>query len=205
MSVALVIDYGMGNLDSVVRAVEVVGHTALRTDDPRDATHATHIILPGVGAYGDAMENLVRLGWPSVLRTQVTQLGIPCLGICLGMQVLAQKGHEGGEHRGLGFICGEVVPLDGAGAGVRVPHVGWNSVVPIEPSSLFVGIEPGTDFYFVHSFHMICAHREDVLATTPYGETFVSAVRHGRVFGVQFHPEKSQAAGLRLLSNFLEP
>jgi len=203
MSTAVVVDYGMGNLDSVVRAIEEVGHTALRTDDPRDLCEGTHIILPGVGAFGDAMANLREGGWEEALNEQVLEVGIPTLGVCLGMQLLATTGFEGGEHKGLGWIDAEIVPIEPEERSLRVPHVGWNNVWPTRESPLFEGIDPGRDFYFVHSFHMVCSDAADVLATTPYGTDLTSVVHHGNVYGAQFHPEKSQKVGFKLLSNFL--
>lgn len=203
MTTVAIIDYGVGNLDSVARAVEEVGATALRTDDTRDLRSATHIILPGVGAFGDAIANLQRGEWVDALEEQVLHLGIPLLGVCLGMQLLARESFEGGTYAGLGWIDAEVRRFESEDPGVRVPHVGWNNVYPLRESPLFNGIESGRDFYFVHSLHVVCADPSDVLATTPHAGDFVSVIQHENIYGAQFHPEKSQAVGLRLLANFL--
>lgn len=197
-----VVDYGMCNLDSVRRALEEAGGRPFVTDDPADLDAADRIVLPGVGAFPDAMRNLRDRGLDDALRKQVVDDGVPFLGVCLGMQLLAATGHEGEPAEGLGWIDAEVTRLTPV-AGERVPHVGWNEVYPAGPSPLFAGIPDGTDFYFVHSFHVRCADGDDVLATTPYCGAFTSAVARGHVFGVQFHPEKSQRHGIRLLRNFL--
>lgn len=149
------------------------------------------------------MANLRRGGWVAALAEQVLHLRIPILGVCLGMQILARESEEGGTHAGLGWIDAKVRRFDPVDPGVRVPHVGWNNVYPIRESPLFEGVESGRDFYFVHSLHMLCAEPADVLAITPYDGDFVSAVQRENIYGAQFHPEKSQSAGLRLLANFL--
>jgi glutamine amidotransferase len=198
-----IVDYGMCNLDSVRRAFEEVGARPYVTDDPGDLDAADRIVLPGVGAFPDAMHNLRARGLDEALAKQVLHEGAPFLGVCLGMQLMAALGEEVEPTCGLGWIdarCVRFVPTE---ADPRVPHVGWNEVTPALDSPLFDGIPPGTDFYFVHSFHVACATTEQVLATTPYCDGFVSAVQRGQAFGVQFHPEKSQRWGLRLLQNFL--
>jgi len=198
-----IVDYGMCNLDSVRRAFEEVGARPYVTDDPGDLDAADRIVLPGVGAFADAMRNLRSRGLDEALAKQVLDEGAPFLGVCLGMQLMADIGHEGTPTEGLGWIggrCIRFVPSDGDH---RVPHIGWNEVTASVDSPLFAGIPPASDFYFVHSFHVVCATAEQVLATTPYCGGFVSAVQHERAFGVQFHPEKSQRFGLRLLKNFL--
>ncbi len=199
---ALIIDHGLCNLDSIRRGVERCGHAATVSADPGDARRASKLILPGVGAFDDAMHRLTAAGWPEVLREE-TRAGIPLLGICLGMQLLADHGDEGAGVPGLGLIGGRVVRLKPDAPTTRVPHVGWNDVEPLRPHPLFTGIE-AKDYYFVHSYHFLPASREDVVATTPYCGGFVSVVARGLVWGTQFHPEKSQRAGLRLLANFLE-
>jgi len=198
-----IIDYGMCNLDSVRRAFEEVGARPYVTDDPGDLDAADRIVLPGVGAFPDAMQLLRARGLDEALAKQVWDEGAPFLGVCLGMQLMAAVGQEGEPTDGLGWIdarCERFVPTE---ADRRVPHVGWNDVTPQVDSPLFAGIPPGTDFYFVHSFHVACADGASVLATTPYCGGFTSAVQRGHAFGVQFHPEKSQRFGLRLLENFL--
>jgi len=200
-----VVDYGMCNLDSVRRAFEELGAQPFVTDEPSELEHADQIVLPGVGAFPDAMRNLRARGLDDALTKQVIDNGAPFLGICLGMQLIAAKGFEVAETAGLGWVDGDVVRFD-ARTGERIPHVGWNDVeVEVDRAlPLFAGIPPHADFYFVHSFHLACRDRRDVLATTPYGGGFVAAVNRDNVFGVQFHPEKSQRHGLRLLRNFLE-
>jgi glutamine amidotransferase len=198
-----IVDYGVCNLDSVERAVEECGGRPVMASRPEDLEAVSSIILPGVGAFAHGMRNLRERGFVEALNEQVADKRIPLLGLCLGMQLLASAGTEGGEEPGLGWIEGRVEKLEPAGEGERVPHIGWNEVYGNGASSLFDGIDPGRDFYFVHSYHFACANDDDVAARTPaYGE-FASGVAHGNVMGVQFHPEKSQKAGFQLLTNFL--
>jgi glutamine amidotransferase len=198
-----VVDYGMGNLDSVARAIEECGGRPSVTDRAEDIENATHIVLPGVGAFGDGIRNVRERGLDGILREQAVVGGIPFLGICLGMQLLATRGYEGGMTQGLGWIDGEVRRLEPAGEDHRIPHIGWNEVALTRPAPLFTGIDAGHDFYFVHSYHLVCHDKEDVVAVTPYCGGFVSAIARGRIFGVQFHPEKSQRLGFQVLRNFL--
>ncbi|MGA2852574.1 MAG: imidazole glycerol phosphate synthase subunit HisH [Verrucomicrobiota bacterium] len=198
----LIINYGMGNLGSVRRAFEECGADVLVSENPTDAAGAEHIVLPGVGAFADGMARLNAAGWPEKIRETLKNPGVHFLGICLGMQLLADKGHEGGETAGLGLIHGEVKRLQPV-AGERIPHVGWNEVCRARPSPLLDGIQDDTDFYFVHSYHFLPARNETVLATTPYGGGFVSVTGLRNVFGTQFHPEKSSRPGFQLLKNFL--
>ena len=204
MSRVAIVDYGMSNLDSVARAVQECGGDSFLTQSPADLRDAERIILPGVGVFADAMAQLRRLGFEEELQVQVKGKGIPFLGICLGMQLMAARGVEGGETRGLGWIDGEVVRLEPAGGDTRIPHVGWNEVRPRSGDpAIFRDIPAGRDFYFVHSFHLKCARESDVAARTPYCGGFVSAVGGGALWGTQFHPEKSQQDGFRVLRNFL--
>ena len=205
MNRVAIVDYGMSNLDSVARAIEECGGTPVLTRSPADLVDASRIILPGVGVFADAMGRLRSLGYEDVLQEQVQAKGVPFLGICLGMQLMAARGVEGGETRGLGWIEGECVRLEPAGGEVRIPHVGWNDVEysgKVAPA-LLAGIPTGRDFYFVHSYHLRCARAEDVAARTPYCGGFTSLVGGGTVCGAQFHPEKSQQDGFKLLRNFL--
>jgi glutamine amidotransferase len=208
-----IVDYGLCNLDSVRRAFEEVGARPFVTDEPGDLDDCDRIVLPGVGAFPDAMRNLRARDLDDALTKQVMEQGAPFLGICLGMQLVAATGHEVTETAGLGWIDADVLVLASHGdrngrletqKPDRVPHVGWNEVDPVGESPLFDGIPPGTDFYFVHSFHVACADAADVLAITDYCGGFTSAIRRDAVYGVQFHPEKSQQWGLRLLANFLQ-
>jgi len=199
----LLVDYGVGNLHSVGRALEVVGADVLVSSRPDELRTAERIVLPGVGGFGDGMRSLEDRGWVEPLREAILTDGIPCLGICLGMQLLATRGFEGEARAGLGVIAGDVVRLEPPTHEERVPHVGWNEVVKTRDEILFDGIPDGTDFYFVHSYHLRLQEPNDGIAETAYCGRFTSAVRRGNVFGVQFHPEKSLRAGLRLLRNFV--
>ena len=203
MNRVAIVDYGLCNIDSVARAVEECGGKATITSSPDDLPDADRIILPGVGAFPDAMANLRARGLDVSLHEQVVDQKAPFLGICLGMQLLASTGEEVVATDGLDLISARVERLRPTEDDPRIPHMGWNEVHPTGDSLLFDGIDPGTDFYFVHSFHMVCAADAAVAATTPYCGGFVSAVNAGNIFGVQFHPEKSQEAGFKLLRNFL--
>jgi len=198
----LIVDYGMGNLGSVRRAFEECGADTQVSDDPRDVAAASHIVLPGVGAFRDGMRNLHERGWIAPLCDAACGEGIPLLGICLGMQLLASRGFEGGEAEGLGLVAGEVRLLTPSG-GMRVPHVGWNDVQVVGDAAMFHGLPDGSDFYFVHSYHFVPADVGVVCGTVDYGGEVVAAVTSGRVWGTQFHPEKSSRAGFRLLRNFI--
>ncbi|CAN5799408.1 imidazole glycerol phosphate synthase subunit HisH [soil metagenome] len=199
----VIIDHGLCNVGSARRAFEECGAKVFVTDDPASLADATHIVLPGVGAFNAGMAQLHAQGWVEPLRRAVKEKGIPILGICLGMQLLADRGHEGGDAEGLGLIPGEVVRL-APGPGERVPHVGWNDVTVERASVLFGSIPTGTDFYFVHSFHLVTTRAEDRVASVPCCGGISAAVESGGVYGVQFHPEKSSKAGFRLIRNFLE-
>ena len=198
-----IIEYGMGNVDSVFRAVEECGGNPVATCSEAEISDADCLILPGVGAFGDGIHNIRQRGLDDIMAERVLGRGIPFLGICLGMQLLADKGHEFGEHRGLGWIKGEVVRFLTDSPDVRIPHVGWNEVHPQGDALFLQGVRPGKDFYFVHSYHFVCTQAENTLAITPYCGDFVSVVGAKNIFGVQFHPEKSQQAGFQVLRNFL--
>jgi len=198
-----VIDYGLCNLDSIARAIEECGGDPFVTADPRALRQASKIVLPGVGAFGDAMTNLRKSGLSEALSHRVVEQGVPFLGICLGMHLIARGGEEGGEVEGLGWIDARVVKMQPRSPEERLPHVGWNEVSATEDMPLFEGIRSGADFYFVHSYHVQCADADLVAGTTPYCGGFASAVADKNIMGVQFHPEKSQKAGFRLLRNFL--
>lgn len=200
MTHVAVIDYKLCNLDSIGRAVEACGASVIKTSDPDSLARADLLILPGVGHFGAAMDNLESFGLADAIRRQAGE-GKPLLGICLGMQLLAERSEEAEGRRGLGLIPAEVVRLSD-NTGERIPHMGWNAVEPIRPDPLLNSVEPGADFYFVHSYHMRCRDPADVAAETAYCGRFASVVSRGRVMGVQFHPEKSQTAGFALLENF---
>jgi len=203
MNTVAIVDYGMCNLDSVARAVEECGGKAIVTDRARDLDRANRIILPGVGAFPDAMQNIRERSLDELLYEQVFGKEIPILGICLGMQIMATIGHEGRDVQGLGWIPGRVIRMEPFGDDTRIPHIGWNEVYPVRHSTLFSNIEPGKDFYFIHSYHFCPDDEENILTRTPYGKGFVSAIQRKSIFAVQFHPEKSQHTGFKLIKNFL--
>jgi glutamine amidotransferase len=189
----------MGNLRSVEKALERVGAEAVVTNDPDTVRGADGIILPGVGAFAIAMERIDELGLDRLIDERLGA-GTPVLGICLGFQLLFDSSTELGGAAGLGLVDGEVRGLDAQG--LKVPHIGWEPVSWVRPSALTEGIDEATPFYFVHGFAPRPSQEADVLATAVHGGRFVCAVERPPVYGVQFHPEKSSAAGLRLLANF---
>jgi imidazole glycerol-phosphate synthase subunit HisH len=196
-AVALV-DAGIGNIRSVENAFAVLDCKVDVATVPGDLGPATHVVLPGVGGFGDGMAALRDGGWVDAIERAVLTEGRPFLGICLGMQLLAERGAEHGDHAGLGWIEGTVDRL-GDAPGIRIPHIGWNDVEPIGPSPLLR--EPAA-FYFVHSY-AYAVDAPAVIATAEHGQSFAAIVQRGHVYGVQFHPEKSHHAGLELLRNFL--
>jgi imidazole glycerol-phosphate synthase subunit HisH len=193
-----ILDYGMGNLRSVEKALEHVGATATIANDPDRVRAADGVILPGVGAFPKAMERVRELGLDELIGER-REAGVPILGICLGLQLLFESTTELGGGDGIGLLPGPVAELEADG--LKVPHIGWSPVRWERESKLTEGIESETPFYFVHSFAPQ-AQGSDRLGSAVYGARFACAAQHGNVFGVQFHPEKSSAAGLRLLSNF---
>jgi glutamine amidotransferase len=196
-----VVDYGMGNRRSVEKALEHVGARALVTRDPAALESADALVVPGVGAFPQGMRNLIALGLDERIRS-AAGAGKPVLGICLGMQLLFERSQEHELTDGLGLLAGEVSPL--TGAGLRIPHIGWNDVRFERPSPLTAGLPgDGCAFYHVHSLAARPEDPADVIASTEYGERFATIVAHGNVLGVQFHPEKSSGDGLALLSNFV--
>ena len=196
----VIIDYGMGNLRSVEKALESVCGNPVISGDPDKVRAAERLILPGVGAFGDAMENLKRRGMDRAIKQAVGQ-GTPLLGLCLGLQLLFTRSEEFGIHEGLDLISGSVLKIDEPG--LRVPHIGWNQIEGDRPSPLLEGITDGSYFYFVHSFYVEPDNPEDILRWTSYGKRFCSIACRGKVWGAQFHPEKSQDVGKQLLSNFV--
>lgn len=203
MRVAIV-DYGMGNLGSVARALGELGADAYIAERAERLADAQRVVLPGVGSFAEGMLRLNDGGWTAALRAQVAE-GKPLLGICLGMQLLVSTGTEGGGGKGLDLIPGQVQRLDMLGCRERIPHVGWNSIkLSTIAAVLFHEIPDDTDFYFVHSFAVSDVPAENIVAEVDYGVRLVAAVARGVVFGTQFHPEKSSKAGFRILKNFLE-
>lgn len=199
-----IVDYGMGNLRSVQNAVTFLGKEARVSGDPAVVAGSSKLILPGVGSFRRAMENIRSRGLFDALSDAVLLRHVPVLGICLGMQLFASYGHEDGGADGLGWIPGEVVPFRFKDSSIRVPHIGFNSVQAVSPSSqLFGYLSEPTDFYFVHSYHLQCVKSQDVAAWCDYHGRIVAGVEKDNVFGAQFHPEKSQANGLTVLSRFL--
>jgi imidazole glycerol-phosphate synthase subunit HisH len=197
-----VLDYGMGNLRSVCNTVYEVGHDWVLCDGAEDHDDLSHLIIPGVGHFGTAMARLRERNLESLIHAFAAS-GRPILGVCLGMQILAGYGAEGGGESGLNLVPARVEPLPKTG-GLRVPHVGWNTAVFRQEHPLTKGVKDGRDFYFVHAFAMTCEHADNVIATTAYGFEFTSIVANDNVVGFQFHPEKSQINGLQLLENFCE-
>jgi glutamine amidotransferase len=195
-----IIDYGMGNLRSVHKAFEAVEHQAVVTRDVATIQNASHVVLPGVGAFGDCMANLERYRLIEPIRSSI-QSGKPFLGICLGLQVLFSESEEFGLHKGLGIIPGKVKRFR-VDPTLKVPHMGWNQVNFQRACPLYDGIADGAHWYFVHSYFVDPEDQEMVATTTPYGSSFVSSIWRENLIACQFHPEKSQTVGLRLIRNF---
>jgi glutamine amidotransferase len=205
-----IVDYGSGNLRSVQKALERVtaenatGQSVVVTADSDVVANAERIVLPGVGAFADCMNGLNGVpGMVDTLRDAVLKRGAPFLGICVGMQLLADVGHEFGDHDGLGWIGGEVVKITPSEPTLKVPHMGWNELNIVRPHALLARIPAKGHAYFVHSYHLRAKNPDDVLATTDYAQTLTAMVGRDNIAGTQFHPEKSQAVGLALLGNFL--
>jgi glutamine amidotransferase len=212
MSSVALIDYGSGNLASAAKALARAADgkfDIITTADPQVVLDAERVVLPGVGAFADCMKGLSAVpGMVEALREKVLKEGAPFLGICVGMQLLATVGVEFGRHAGLGWIAGEVVKITPAssaedGPNLKIPHMGWNELKIEQPHALLDGIAPGSHAYFVHSFQLKPALPDDLIATTDYGGALTAMVGNENIAGTQFHPEKSQAIGLKLLENFL--
>jgi len=197
-----IVNYGMGNIQSVVNALDHLGHQNIVLNSPAQLEQAQRIIIPGVGSFPQAMKCLTERGFVEGLELHVRGKGKPVLGICLGMQVLAQTGMEFGERPGLGWIPGRVIEIPRTPPSLRLPHVGWNDLQLREGCPLWEGLGSDTSCYFLHSFYLEAAESEDVVATAEYGTTLCAAVQRDNIFGIQPHPEKSQDVGLRILGNF---
>lgn len=202
MTEVKILDYGMGNLRSVQKAFEALGHAASLITRVDEVEAAERLVLPGVGAFGEAMERLAAGGLDRALVARGRE-GRPLLGICLGMQLLFETSEEKGDHRGLGLLPGRVVRFPDR-SGYKVPHMGWNQIEPAPGAALLEGVASGSFAYFVHSYHADGCAPGDVLAWTDYGGRFPSIVGRDRVVGIQFHPEKSRTVGLRILSTWLD-
>ncbi|HSL43031.1 MAG TPA: imidazole glycerol phosphate synthase subunit HisH [Anaerolineales bacterium] len=202
MKDVILIDAGTGNLRSVQKALEAVGASVERTNDSRRVLPGKRVVLPGVGAFGDFMSGLRAGGLDKAVK-EIAAQGVPLLGICVGMQALFDVGEEMGEHPGLGLLAGKVVRFAGS-LPVKVPHTGWNQIEVKKEASLFKDIDSGSFVYFNHSYYCQPWNSPDVIGITDYGIKYACAVQRGNIFGVQFHPEKSQAVGLQILKNFLE-
>lgn len=199
----VIVDYNLGNLFSVAKAFEMLGAAVKVSGEIADIERADRLVLPGIGAFNDGMTYLRAKGLDVALTNEVLKKRKPFLGICLGMQLLAPVGFEFGEHPGLGWIDGSARKLDAEKLGLKVPHIGWNDVAVVGDSVLFKEIKPNADFYFVHSYQLIPADQSLITATAQYGGTITAAIERGNIFATQFHPEKSQDNGLKLLENFL--
>jgi glutamine amidotransferase len=206
-----IIDYGSGNLRSAAKAFErAAGERGLAgciivTSRPDEVVAADRIVLPGVGAFADCRRGLAAVpGLEAALCEAVLGRGRPFLGICVGMQLMAERGREFETVKGLGWLPGEVVPIDSADPSLKIPHMGWNELIPRSTHPVMAGLPTGTHAYFVHSYHFRPAEPADCLAETDYGGRLAAAVGRDNLIGTQFHPEKSQMAGLRLIANFLE-
>jgi glutamine amidotransferase len=205
------IDYGSGNLRSAEKAMARAaqdagtGQEILVTSDANRVAEAERIVLPGVGAFADCMAGVSAIpGMVAALTDKVLKKGTPFLGICVGMQLLADWGREHGDHRGLGWIPGDVVKLEPAEPQLKVPHMGWNALSLQQPHAMFNGMADGTDVYFVHSYYIRPSVPAHILATTDYGGSIPAIVGRDNIVGTQFHPEKSQAEGLAFLERFLK-
>jgi glutamine amidotransferase len=206
-----IIDYGSGNLRSVAKAFEKAikeetldEYKVIMATSAKDIANSSHIVLPGVGAFGDCKQGLSSIpDLTEAIEDAAFNKGLPLLGICVGMQLMATTDHEYGTHQGLDWVKGAVVPIDSKDKTLKIPHMGWNNISTTN-HPIFDGIENGSHAYFVHSYHFKCEDEKDIIATTDYGQTITAAIAKDNIVGTQFHPEKSQAIGIKLISNFLK-
>lgn len=202
MKKVLVLDYKTGNVDSVVKAIKILGYDPLFSSEKKRINECSKIIMPGQGSYFHAIKELKKLDLIDELKYKIQKYSIPVLGICLGMQILSSTGSEGELEQGLDFIPGKVEILNKMPD--KLPHLGWNSVNFNREDKLFNGIENNKDFYFIHSYYFSCENKKNILATTKYNQLFPSIVKENLIYGMQFHPEKSLKNGLKILDNFLK-
>jgi imidazole glycerol-phosphate synthase subunit HisH len=200
----VIIDYGMGNVQSVKNAIEKLGFEATVSRQKKDIAKAEKLILPGVGAFKDGMENLRRFGLIETLQNEVVARKKPILGICLGMQLLANNSEEGGMNKGLGWIDSSVKRLKSESNNIKIPHIGWNNIKIMRKDRIFKNMPDNSDYYFVHSYHLVPASKEIITSMCIYGQEFVSSINKDNIYATQFHPEKSQDLGLKILENFIE-
>ena len=201
----VIIDYATGNVGSIANMVKKIGAEAIISSSVKDIEMAEKLILPGVGAFDEGINNLQNSGLMSAITHKVFHDETPILGICLGMQLFTKKSEEG-ISAGLGWIDAETIKFNFnnvVGNKLNIPHMGWNNIKSVQNNSLLEGIEPDSRFYFVHSYHVSCGDSKNILSTTFYGYEFVSSIMEGNILGVQFHPEKSHKFGMKLLNNFV--
>ena len=202
MSKIVIVDYSCGNIDSVNSAITYHGFKGVVTRDPKIINNADKIILPGQGSFKIGVNNLKKYNLFDLIISKALNDNTPILGICLGMQVLATMGFENGKENGLNLIPGNIEKMKETE--LKLPHIGWNEIKISKESPILKNIKNQTDFYFVHSYRFVCEDNDDILTTTKYEDTFVSSVCKRNIFGVQFHPEKSLSAGLKLIKNFID-
>ncbi len=200
----VIIDYGLGNVQSVRNAIEYLGCEVLISRKEEDIRTAEKLILPGVGAFIDGMNNIEKFNLKEILYDEVIKKKKPLLCICLGMQLLAKDSEEGGYSIGLGWINANVKQLEAKSHGLKLPHIGWDNIKIKKEDAILNDIPDDADFYFVHSYHLVPQDKSIITATCEYGEEFVSTIHKDNIFAVQFHPEKSQNEGLHILKNFME-
>jgi len=199
----VIIDYGLGNLASVAKAFKKAGSEIVISSDSNLISKADHLVLPGQGAFSDGINNIRKLKLDKILYQQVLKEKKPILGICLGMQLMANIGYENGECQGLGLIEGKTIKIK-ASAKIRLPHIGWDNVEIEKKSTIFSEIPNNSDFYFLHSYHLVPSDKSLIVATCDYGQKFVVSAQKGNIFATLFHPEKSHDFGIKLIKNFLE-